>query len=149
LHYVKTYNKIISLDGDIADRSFTFIEYFNNALTIKNTCNFNNKTLNMYMVTKEELRAFETKLMTDLGNKLKLISPSMSATYGYELLKSINEKSPDKKVLIYTSTTSDNEKQDIKGIVDLWSSADDVIYTPTIEAGVSFGVVGHFDKLYG
>ena len=141
--------KIISLDGDMADRSFTFIEYFNNALTIKNTCNFNNKTLNMYMVTKEELRAFETKLMTDLGNNLKLVIPSMSATYGYELLKSINEKFPDKKVLIYTSTTSDNEKQDIKGIVDLWSSADVVIYTPTIEAGVSFDVVGHFDKLYG
>jgi len=141
--------KIISLDGDMADRSFTFIEYFNNALTIKNTCNFNNKTLNMYMVTKEELRAFETKLMTDLGNNLKLVIPSMSATYGYELLKSINEKFPDKKVLIYTSTTSDNEKQDIKGIVDLWSSADVVIYTPTIEAGVSFDVAGHFDKLYG
>jgi len=32
--------------------------------------------------------------------------------------------------------------------LDKWSNADVVIYSPTIEAGVSFDRV-HFDRLYG
>jgi hypothetical protein len=141
--------KFISLDGDLSDRAHAFIDYFGSAVNINNKCSFNTKTLNMYMVTKKHLQAFENRMMIDLANNLKLVIPTMSATYGYEILKTINDKYPNKKVIIYTSTTSDSEKQDIKGIVDLWSSADVVIYSPTIEAGVSFDVLGHFDKVYG
>lgn len=140
--------KIITLDGDMSDRSYTFVEYFGNACNIVNTCNFNTKTLNMYQ-GKKALKKFETQMFNDLSNNLKLVIPVMSATYGIEMKKLINEQYPNKNVLNYTSTTSDTEKQDIKDIVNKWSNADVVIYSPTIESGVSFDVVGQFDKLYG
>jgi hypothetical protein len=140
--------KIITLDGDMSERSYTFVEYFGNACNIVNTCNFNTKTLNMYQ-GKKALMKFEKQMFNDLSNDLKLVIPVMSATYGIEMKKRINEQYSNKNVLIYTSTTSDNEKQDIKDIINKWSSADVLIYSPTIEAGVSFDVLGHFDKLYG
>lgn len=140
--------KIITLDGDMSERSYSFVEYFGNACNIVNNINFNTKTLNMYQ-GKEGLKKFETQMFNDLSNNLKLVIPVMSATYGIEMKTRINEQYPNKNVLIYTTATSDNEKQDIKDIINKWSSADVVIYSPTIEAGVSFDVLGHFDKLYG
>ena len=141
--------KFITLDGDMSDRSFTFINYFGKSMNIKNICNFNNKTINMYMQSKDALIQFENKMIDDLHNNLRLVIPTMSSVYAYETQKKINDMFPTKKVIIYTSVTSDKEKQDIKGLIELWQTADVVIYTPTIEAGVSFDVPGHFDKLYG
>lgn len=140
--------KIITLDGDMADRTHTFVDYFGKSININNTCKFINKTLHILHGNKA-LEDFETKIMNDLSNKLKLVIPAMSATYALELKAKIENQHQNCKVLVYTSSTSDNEKQDIKNIVPLWSSADVVIYTPTIEAGVSFDVEGHFDRLYG
>ena len=43
-----------------------------------------------------------------------------------------------KVILYYSGLTSNEDKLDITNILDKWSNADVVIYSPTIEAGVSF-----------
>ena len=72
----------------------------------------------------------------------------MSATKGKVMNDKLQKKYTDKVILYYSGITSDEEKLDISNILDKWSNADVVIYSPTIEAGVSFDRV-HFDSLYG
>ena len=89
--------KIISLDGDMNDRTYSFVDYFGNALNIVNTCNFNTKSINMYE-GKNALKQFEQHMFNDLSNNLKLVIPVMSASYGIELKARIEETYIDKTV---------------------------------------------------
>jgi len=86
--------------------------------------------------------------MLDVENNLKLVIPTMSATYGSELLDKLQTKYPEKKIMYYYGLASDIEKRDVEDIFNKWKTCDVVIYSPTIEAGVSFDC-DHFDRLYG
>lgn len=54
-----------------------------------------------------------------------------------------------KKVGLYTSDTSAEDRKDIENVNEFWVNKDIVIYTPTISAAVSFEIENHFSKFYG
>ena len=136
--------KMISLDGDLDDRTHEFTSHLGKPINIHNIARFNTKTINVMNVKDD----FENKIFQDLDLNLKLVIPTMSATKGKDMYDKLQTKYLDKVILYYSGITSDEEKLDISNILDKWSNADVVIYSPTIEAGVSFDRV-HFDRLYG
>ena len=135
---------MISLDGDLGDRTHDFTTHLGKSININNIARFNTKTINV-MNVKED---FENKIFNDLDLNLKLVIPTMSATEGNAMCDKLRNKYPNKVILYYSGLTSDEDKLDITNILDKWSNADVVIYSPTIEVGVSFDRV-HFDRLYG
>lgn len=136
--------KMITLDGDLDNRTYDFINGLGKSINIHNTTKFNTKTINI-MNVKE---TFVNKIFNDLDLNLKLIMPTMSATIGADMYDKLRKKYPNKNILYYSGLTSDEDKLDITKILEKWGQADVVIYSPTIEAGVSFDSV-HFDRLYG
>lgn len=145
----KTAGKIITLDGDIGDRSNAFIDHFGKSINIINVCKPIKNTLNILHGGKQALQQMENLIAKDLDENKKIVVCCMSATYALELKTKILTKYPDKKILLYLSTTADAEKKDIKNINSLWEDCDILMYTPTIEAGLSFDKQDCFDRLYG
>jgi len=139
--------KVIAMDGDLGTRTEKFVDYIHgDSINIVNNVNFNNKTLNILHGSKEALRQFEKHIIDDLNNNLKIVIPCLSATYALELKSKIEAKFPQKKLLLYTSSTNDEEKK--KDIKELWiNNIDVLLYTPTIEAGLSLDMI-YYDRLY-
>jgi hypothetical protein len=145
----KTAGKIITLDGDIGDRSNNFVDYFGKSINIINVCKPIKNTLNILHGGKQALQQMENLIAKDLDENKKIVVCCMSATYALELKTKILTKYPEKKILLYLSTTADDEKKNIKNINSLWEDCDILMYTPTIEAGLSFDKENCFDRLYG
>lgn len=145
----KTAGKIITLDGDIGDRSNNFVDYFGKSINIINVCKPIKNTLNILHGGKQALQQMENLIAKDLDENKKIVVCCMSATYALELKTKILTKYPEKKILLYLSTTADDEKKNIKNIHSLWEDCDILMYTPTIEAGLSFDKQDCFDRLYG
>ena len=55
---------------------------------------------------------------------------------------------PTKKIKIYSSKSTPQEREDLNYVNEKWSQLDVLIYTPTISAGVSYEIE-HFDILFG
>jgi hypothetical protein len=140
--------KTIMMDGDSSDRVMAFCDFIGPTIHINNIVNFNTKTLNIYH-GKQSLNEFESLIFKDLDENKKICIPSMSATYIIELQQKILNKYPKMNVLLYTSTTSDDEKRDVMEIETKWAQAQVVLYSPTIEAGISCNVPGYFDRIFG
>ena len=136
--------KIISLDGDLAERAYTFLEHFGEQINIKNIVNFNTKTINIV----NDGNVFNKLLYEHLDANKKIIMPCMSEAAAIYYEDAIKQKYPKLSVQKYTGKTGQEEKAKLKNIVEEWSQLDVIIYTPTIEAGVSFDVE-RFDIIFG
>ena len=83
-------------------------------------------------------QSFKNKIFNEIDFSLKLVMPTMSATIGADMYDKLRNKCPNQV---------NAEKSDIANKLDKWGHADVVIYSPTIEAGVSFDSF-HFYRLY-
>lgn len=136
---------IISLDGDLGDRSKCFLMKFDNYLFIENQHKNNNKTITVYN-SREKV----DKEMFDLLEKKKKIAiASMTSKDATDYKNLISEKFPKLKIGIYISTTDCKSKKDLKNVIEKWGELDVVIYSPTITAGVSFDLKKYFYKIFG
>ncbi len=138
--------KALFLDGDMDLRSYDFVKSYteNKSLHIVNTIKINEKILNLTKIRSY----FVNELFLDISNGLNIGIVSMSASEAEDLYLVIKKKFPDKKILLYTGDTSDKDKENLKNVLKAWSDVNVLIYSPTIEAGVSYDRE-HFDKLYG
>ena len=95
-------NKVICLDGDLSDRGYSFMNYFNDLFDVYHmviTVNFNNKTLNI-MNDEDD---FTNKIINDLNDDLRLVIPTMSSTFGVNLQANLQELFPNKTIMLYNS----------------------------------------------
>lgn len=136
--------KIITLDGDINERTYNFIETYGKPLNIVNNINFNTKRINVI----NDRNIFNDKLYAALDANKKIVLPVMSEKEAIFLETDIKEKYPNIQVMKYTGKTGDADKAQLKNIIKIWSRLDVIIYTPTIEAGVSFDLE-RFDVIFG
>jgi hypothetical protein len=140
-------NKIITLDGDMNNRSYTFLNKFGKSINIYNTINFNKFKIKVINDKNEFLQM----VINDFSEGKKLFIPCMPNGFAEDIENNLINASPNKahRVKIYNSNQSDKIKEtDMKTILDTWSDLDCVITTPTIEAGVSYDCE-RFDKIYG
>lgn len=143
---IKNSNKIISLDGDLNNRSYQFIKQFGEGIYLENETTKNNKTLNI--VENEQL--FITDIIKTLKQNKKIVICSLSTEPIKKYIQIIENKFKDIKIVHYTGK-SDNKikKDDFKDVNTSWCKYDIIFYTPTIEAGVSFDIPNYFYKIYG
>ena len=135
--------KCIFLDGDIFDRSYSFINSISlEQINIINNIKMEEKTYNIVNDRNEYIN----DIITDLNNNKNIAIISQSRSECDNFYNLLTDKFKNKIIKIYTSFTDDIEKQ--KDINDEWLNCNCLIYSPTIEAGCSFNHI-HYDKIYG
>jgi len=140
---LKKTDNIISLDGDLGQRSYHFLNHFDKCLNIENLNKRNDKTL----FFTENQNEYDNEIFKLLDENKKIAIASMTVdkcNHYFELLK---QKYPTKKIGIYTGRDNSNRK-DLKNVNEEWKKKDVIIYSPTITAGVSFDVEEHFYKIF-
>ena len=87
-------------------------------------------------------------LATLKANKRTVLFTSNNK-YGTRVAKTVAEAFPDKIVLLYNKYTDGKVKDAHFDNIDrVWIHADLVIYSPTLTAGPSFNIIGHFDCIF-
>ena len=137
-------NKLITLDGDMSNRTYNFINSFGPSINIVNKIKKNKKT---FKFVDSEYN-FKESIFKQLNENKKIVIVSQSKQKAEVLKEEIQQKYTKLKVLIYTSITGDKEKMKLEDVNNIWSKCDVLIYSPTIEAGVNFDIL-HFDKIFG
>ena len=136
--------KIISMDGDLGNRTVNFLKDYGNMINIINNVNFNSFKLNI----TSNLDYFENCIFLALDANKNIVIPTMSAGYANQIYTTIKDRYPDLNILIYTSASGGEDKMKLKNVDELWRDANVLIYSPTISAGVSFDKK-HFDVIFG
>jgi hypothetical protein len=136
--------KLITLDGDISNRTYNFISNFGESINIVNLCKFDKKIFNIV----DDTSYFENKIIESIDANLKIAIVSQSRKKAEDIGNMLLKKYPTKKIMVYTSLTDDILKMQLDNVNDVWIKADILIYSPTIEAGVNFDIP-HFNKVFG
>ena len=132
--------KILVLDGDFGNRSYEFIKELGNNLILENISTKVGKKF-IFMDDKDD---FEEKIDKDLLNGKNIVIVSMSAS---EITKYMEKYEKKYKCILHTSFTSDKVKKELENVNKLWKKFQLIMYSPNIEAGVSF-VEEHIDNMY-
>ena len=136
-----TSNKILVCDGDLAERSFDFID---KTLQCQYDIYINDfKPTKRNIIFTREQEGFENNIKKDLKNNKKIVICCMLATDTMKY-KAMFDK--DYNVLVHNG--SEKNKQKLINYKEEWAKVDLLIYSPTIEAGVDFDFE-YFDKQYG
>ena len=133
----KNSGKVIFMDGDIHNRAITFAKSIaSNNIILHNS--YVSDTIINYEINHNKNETIEQikKMFTDNKKIIVCCMSSADVNYISNELKKIDNK---KIILSYTSETDDNIKTyDMQNINTSWGSADIVLYSPTIEAGLSY-----------
>jgi hypothetical protein len=133
--------KILCLDGDLNDRSFSTIHniLLNDYKLVINEYRPNVKNFNF----TSDIDLFNNSIDDDLKNSKKIVVICMTKSMSEEL----NDKYKNKyNVIIHNS---DEKNKDI--LLDVnknWQTCDLLLYSPTVESGVDFNIVNYFYKAY-
>ena len=143
-----TANKIITLDGDMDNRTYDYISNYGNMLNIKN--DFITHTKKIHLM--KNINNFRNMIYEDLNNNKRIAIASMSSNEVEKINIELTNRYPNKHILIYTGLTSEEDKMELKNMDEIFKTVDVVLYSPTISAGVSYDTINkkeYFDKIYG
>ena len=132
--------KLLMLDGDYSNRSYTYCDYFGKSLILENECKKDKK----HLIYTNHRKYFEQQIENDLKAGLNIIICSMSsklASYYNKLYKDTY------KTIVHCSDSDDKLKENLKDVKTFWKLFQLLIYSPSVESGVNFDVE-HFDKIY-
>lgn len=141
---IRNSNKLLTLDGDIGNRTYNFVSSFGDMINVVNSIKINKR----YFKISEDKTYYYDQISKDLKNNKNIVIVSMSATACENYKEKITTDFPNKKVLIYTGNSSDKDKEDFKDVLNIWDKCNVLIYSPTCESGVNFDKK-HFEKMYG
>ncbi len=136
---------VVSLDADFGIRGYEFLSkikekphiIINDYTTVQKKfifhCDYNKQCFN---------------IVEDLKNHKNVVVIALSkATVDDLYQRVIGSKIRGVKTIRYTSMTDDAQKIDLNNVNETWKNKNCVMYSPTIEAGVSFDIE-HFHKMY-
>jgi hypothetical protein len=131
--------KVIALDGDISNRSLSFLNSIGDTTCITNTY-VDSKVIHF----QNDENKFNDHLISSLNIGKKFYVACMCASDANYLHKMVENKT-DKKSLLITSDMCDIKKKDIFDNINERLQEYDVVFaSPTIESGVSFDVPDYF-----
>jgi len=136
--------KLICLDGDINQRTYDFIKPFGKHILLHNNIKINKKDI---IITKNKLDFYDS-ICSDIDLDLDIVICTQSSNQGKVYNELLKIKYPNKNIKFYYSKTDDNEKMKLDNVIEEFDKANILIYTSTIEAGVSFDKT-KFSRLYG
>jgi hypothetical protein len=132
--------KVIALDGDLGNRTKSYIKALGESLYINNIIV---KDKRKFVFCNNE-KIFEEDIEKNLKLDKNICIVSMSEK---EANRYYNLFSENYRTQMYTSKTDDNDKKLLSEVRKIWSSLQLVIYSPSIESGVDYDIE-HFDKTY-
>jgi hypothetical protein len=132
--------KILALDGDFHNRSYDFISGLCTNIIIHNDIK---KDIKKYTFISDSKR-FDDSVNNALKENKNIVVVTMSSNKG----KVIYEKYKDTyNSLLHTSKTDDQVKEKLKNVSEYWKDIRLLIYSPSVQSGVSFDVP-HFDQMF-
>lgn len=137
---IRKSNKVLALDGDFHNRGYDFINDFGNSIILHNTIKKDPKHISF----TNDLIMFDKSINDQLLDNKKIVIVTMSAdiaTKYYEKYKSLY------KVLMHCGKSDDQLKELLKNVEGNWIKYDMIIYSPSVQSGVSFDIP-YFDKMY-
>lgn len=138
---LKRSDKVLCLDGDLADRSVDYIEsiFNDDYFILENTYKPNKK----HFIFMNNKNSFDEKIEEALKSKKKIVVVSMSS----KECEIIREKYEDKYKVVIHNGIQKNKKL-LLDVNKYWKKCDILVYSPTVESGVDFTQV-HFDMCFG
>lgn len=89
-------------------------------------------------------------LISDVKEGNRVAVALDSVTLMNELKVKLEQEAPGRKILAYCGATDDSIKlRDFSDVGTAWLAADILLFTPTVEVGMSFEHKGHFVRQYG
>lgn len=138
---IKYSTKVLALDGDFHNRAFSYLDYFGKSLIVENICQKNKKK---FIFTNDRI-LFDRKITKAIKKGENIVIVSMSSTEAEDYYNKM--VSMKVKVILHTSKTNDQLKEELKDVNKLWSQYNVLIYSPTIESGVDMNLE-HFDRIF-
>jgi len=139
--FLQSAKKIICLDGDLGNRSKRIFSSFGSQRMITNEIK---KDPNHFIFTPNE-ELFKTDIDDAIKAKKNIVIVSMSDNLAKEFY---NKYKKTHKCIIYTSSTSDENKKLLAQVEEIWKEYQIIIYSPSIESGVDFNVEDYIDNIY-
>jgi hypothetical protein len=135
-------NKVLVLDGDLSNRGLDFISSFgeDSYLIYQNTF----KTTKKHFQFIHNKTYFDEEIDKDLRNGLNVAIISMTKNETVKYYTQYKELGFD--CIMHNSIF--RNKKILKDVNENWSKCQLLTYSPIIEAGVDFNIIGHFDKCY-
>ena len=141
---IQNCGKLITLDGDQSNRTYTFASSFaGTSINIINTINFNEKTI---VLTDSEPH-FKQDIYNSINNNKKIVICSQSASIAEQYYEDLFLYYPDLKISLYVGKTDDEIKTEHSKNIEVFWEVDILIYSPCIEAGCNFDA-DWFDNCY-
>jgi hypothetical protein len=155
---LKHSGRVIAMDANLSSRSMNYINRFRQdrqKTFIHNTRGRpeqfadrgKEKPINHYTTSKSLTQAHIISKLDD--NKKVVVAMTTSKESVIAFYDALCTKYPDKNIKCYTSLTdAETKKQDFENTSVAWANVDCLIYSPTLQAGVSFKD-NHFDCFFG
>jgi hypothetical protein len=147
---LRSSKKVVLMDGDISNRSLSFVSHYGDLTYIKNT---NTEGKRNFVLKLNEI-AWKTKLNGDLERfyqedpNFKVCIVSQSSSQAVALEAELKEQHPRLKVHRLVGTDSgETKKQFMENINETLSDVNVFLYSPVIESGVDITIP--VKKLYG
>jgi len=134
-------SKIIALDADYSDRSHLYFSNFGKVQVIINKHVKNVK----HFKYLDDMARFKAMIYDDIEAGKNIVIVCMNSAFVENFYAELKDKGY--RVVKHTRHTADSYKEELKDVDKYWTKFQVVIYSPTVEAGVSFNVE-HFDKMY-
>ena len=157
LDIINKSKKVIAMDGDFFNRSYDFLKEVGKYITPPSMHDELDKSLlvieNTYkyegvdMLFTDSAEYFYKKIEQEVDEGKNVAICSMSSKVAEEYYERLSKKGI--KCLLHTSKTDDILKGRLKNVNEYWSQYQVVIFSPCIDAGVSFSVRNYFHRVYG
>ena len=137
---IRNSKKVLALDGDFHNRGYDFISSFGESIIIHNTIK---KDPKKYLFTNN-IKSLDESIDSYLKDNKKIVIISMSPNMALKYYKKYKDTY---KVLVHHGKSNDNDKNLLKNVEENWKQRDLVVYTSSVQSGVSFNVQ-YFSKLF-
>ena len=140
---IKKAKWILAMDADFNERSY----YFLSNIKEKPKIIYNEyKSINRKYIFTSNYEMRKHQVLEDIKSNKNVVIISLSRGTLDDLYEEIKKKC--NKVIRYTSMTDDTQKEKLQDVNECWKNYQVVMYSPTIEAGVDFNIIGHFTRMY-
>lgn len=142
---IRDATKVITMDGDFDNRSYSFINSFGcNSIILENEYKPKGKT---FHIVKSNVD-FNDILIKHIKQDKKVVICCMSCDDCLKYEKQLTMAFPKKTIMQYSSKSDDKTTTNcFKDVNAEWVKCDILIYSPSIESGIDFNVK-HFDNLF-
>ena len=154
LQLCKNSKKIISMDANYYDRADNFIRQLtgdNKYLMIWN--NYNNNEKKKLIIHGTDTEPIKM-IIEHLKNYRPICTIFQSINKAKQFLNMLLNNEQLKNILtpsnhiLHTAESPDKEKRKLENVNELWKEKLLVLYTPTIDVGISYDTPDHFEQLF-